>query len=239
MTMLMYDELASWWPLLSAPSEYAEEAALFERLLRQAGTPPQRTLLKLGSGGGNIASFLKKRWEVTLTDISPGMLAVSRALNPECTHIEGDMRTIRLNRAFDAVFVHDAVCYMTNEADLRAAMTTAAEHSRPGGVTVFAPDWVRETYTPETDTGGHDGADGRGLRYLEWSHPAAPGDQTYAVDYVIVTHLPGGESRAVLDRHIEGLFSRDDWVRWLRAAGFSLQVEVSDEGRDIFVCNRD
>ena len=47
------------------------------------------------------------------------MLALSRALNPECEHLAGDMRTLRLGRVFDAVFVHDAVCYMTTRADLR------------------------------------------------------------------------------------------------------------------------
>lgn len=235
MIMKMYEELASWWPLLSSPDEYADEAALFERLLHEAGNPPKRTLLELGSGGGNIASYLKASWEVTLTDVSAPMLEVSRALNPESSHLQGDMRTLRLNKSFDAVFVHDAICYMTSDADLKAAMTTAALHCRPRGVALFAPDWVRETYAPESDTGGHDAEDGRGLRYLEWSHPVRPGAQTYSVDYVIVTHEPDGASEVVLDRHVEGLFARDDWVRWLRAAGFRIDIVTSDEGRDIFV----
>jgi SAM-dependent methyltransferase len=233
--MRMYEELASWWPLLSAPEEYADEAALFTRLLTQAGGPPHETLLELGCGGGNVASFLKARWAITLTDMSSPMLAVSRALNPECAHVEGDMRTLRLSRLFDAVFVHDAVCYMTTENDLEAAITTAAVHCRPGGVALFAPDWVSETYTPGTDTGGHDADDGRALRYLEWSHPVRPGDSAYTVDYVIVTHEAGGETQAVLDRHIEGLFARDAWVTLLRAAGFAVDVVLSDEGRDVFV----
>ncbi len=238
MTMQMYEELASWWPLLSSPGEYADEAALLEGLFKKAGSPPQRTLLELGSGGGNIASYLKASWEVTLTDVSPEMLEVSRALNPECVHVEGDMRTLRLNSLFDAVFVHDAVCYMTTEADLMAAIATAALHCRPGGVALFAPDWVQETYAPESDHGGHDATDGRGLRYLEWSHPVRPGAQTYAVDYVIVTLAADGTSKVMLDRHVEGLFRREDWRRWLRGAGFSVEIALSEEGRDIFLCTR-
>jgi SAM-dependent methyltransferase len=233
--MRMYEDLASWWPLLSAPEEYAGEAVLFNQLFTEAGTPPQNTLLELGCGGGNIASFLKATWAITLTDVSSHMLAVSRALNPECAHVEGDMRTLRLSRLFDAVFVHDAVCYMTTEDDLQAAITSAAVHCRPGGVALFAPDWVSESYTPGTDTGGHDADDGRALRYLEWSHPVRRGDSTYAVDYVIVTHEVSGETEAVLDRHIEGLFARDVWVTLLRAAGFAVDVAVSDAGRDVFV----
>ena len=34
---------------------------------------------------------------MTLTDIAPGMLAMSESINPECEHIVGDMRTLRLD----------------------------------------------------------------------------------------------------------------------------------------------
>ena len=35
---------------------------------------------------------------MTLVDLSEEMLAVSRELNPECEHLQGDMRTLRLGR---------------------------------------------------------------------------------------------------------------------------------------------
>lgn len=52
---------------------------------------------------------------------------------------------------------------------------------------------------------------------------------------MIVTCEAGGETQAVHDRHIEGLFARDVWVSQLRAAGFAVDVALSDEGRDVFV----
>ena len=97
----LYDDLFTWWPLLSAPEEYAEEAAFYERMLVGASARAPQTLLELGSGGGNNASHLKARFNMTLVDRSPGMLEVSRALNPECDHRVGDMRTVRLGRQFD------------------------------------------------------------------------------------------------------------------------------------------
>jgi SAM-dependent methyltransferase len=109
-----YTDLASWWPLISAPEEYAEEAAFAASLLRMAN-PPTRTVLELGSGGGSNAFHLKSEFELTLVDLSEEMLAVSRQLNPECEHLLGDMRTVRLGRCFDAVLVHDAIDYMTTE----------------------------------------------------------------------------------------------------------------------------
>src|SRR5690606_9468970 len=55
----LYDELAEWWPLLSPPADYAEEAAFFHSVLAPEGENPDRpSMLELGSGGGNNASFL-------------------------------------------------------------------------------------------------------------------------------------------------------------------------------------
>lgn len=95
---------------------------------------------------------------------------VSRVINPECTHLAGDMRDLRVGRDFDAVFVHDAIDHMTTGADLRAAFTTAAAHLREGGLLVVAPDHVAETYAAGIDCGGSDDEDGRGLRYPEWTY---------------------------------------------------------------------
>src|SRR5262245_62446192 len=178
----LYDELASWWPLLSAPSEYAEEAAYFRDLFLNTCRPEARALLELGSGGGNNASHLKVHFALTLVDRAPGMLAVSRALNPECEHVEGDLRDVRLGRTFDGVFAHDAIMYVTSEADLRRAIETSFVHCRPGGAAVFAPDWVSETFKPTADHGGYDGV-GRGLRYLEWVRGLSADGWTYDVDY--------------------------------------------------------
>jgi trans-aconitate methyltransferase len=82
-------------------------------------------VLELGSGGGNNASHLKAHCDLTLIDASDRMLALSRRINPECEHVTGDMRTVRLDRQFDAVFIHDAIDYMVTLDDLRAALTTA------------------------------------------------------------------------------------------------------------------
>ena len=111
-TPKLYREYAEWWPLLSAPEDYVQEAAEYTRLILGASGGEARTVLELGSGGGNNASHMKWTFDLTLVDRSPQMLAVSRALNPECEHVEGDMRSVRLGRTFDAVFVHDAIAYI-------------------------------------------------------------------------------------------------------------------------------
>jgi SAM-dependent methyltransferase len=170
----LYRELASWFHLLTRPEDYAFEADLYGRLLTESAQIPVTTVLELGSGGGNNASHMKAQFQLTLTELSEEMLALSRSINPECEHIQGDMKTLRLGRQFDAVFVHDAVSYMTTEDDLRAAMVTAWAHCKPGGATVLGQDEVRESFRAKTD---HEDMtaptalstiwNGRGIRTLE------------------------------------------------------------------------
>jgi SAM-dependent methyltransferase len=212
------------------PADYAEEAGIYRRLLAEAGRPPLRTVLELGSGGGNNASHLKRHFQLTLVDLSPDMLQVSQALNPECEHLQGDMRTVRLGRVFDAVFVHDAIGYMTTEQDLRAAIETAFVHCRPGGGALFAPDHLRENFRTGTDHGGHDG-DGRGVRYLEWTWDPDPADTTYLADYAYLFRNPDGSVQVEHDRHVQGLFPRATWLRLLDQVGFrarAVPVEHSE-----------
>jgi len=226
--MRMYTDLAPWFHLLTQPSDYREEAEFVTRVADDVVEGRAETLLELGSGGGNNASHLKARFTCTLTDLSPDMLALSETLNPECEHLQGDMRTLRLGRTFDVVFVHDAVSYLTTEDDLRAAIDTAAAHVRPGGVVILTPDATTEIFEPRTDHGGHDGDDGRSLRYLEWIHPRTPGTSTYTVDYAIAVQGPDQPFEIVHDRHVLGVFPSATWRRLLEEAGLEV-VETTVE----------
>ncbi len=232
--LAMYDEEADWFHLLTAPAEYADEAAFILSALREAVDGPMETLLELGSGGGNTASHLKARLRLTLTDVAPAMLALSETLNPECEHIAGDMRTLRLGRVFDAVLVHDAIMYMTTEADLRAALETAFVHTRPGGASIFVPDCVRETFVADTKHGGHDGP-GRALRYLEWTYDPDPADTTFVTEFAMLLREGSDSTRVRYDRHVEGLFARADWLRFVAETGFEVSSVEDPYGRVVFV----
>ena len=236
----LYTDLAGWWPLISPPGEYADEAA-FAAALLSSGQAPVREVLELGSGGGHNAVHLKKRFAMTLIDQSADMLAVSRRLNPECEHLQGDMRTVRLGRTFDAVFVHDAVDYMLNPVDLTRTVETAFAHCRPGGVAVFMPDAVTETFEPTSGHGGgDDGVTGRGARYLEWTWDPDPADSWVDTVYVFVLRDADGSIEVVHERHRTGLFARPAWLRILSDVGFEATVvteETSEDRtpRDVFV----
>lgn len=116
----LYSGLAQWWPQVSPVSDYDEEVGFSLRL------------------------FEPSTLRLALVDPSHEMLDVSRALNPECEHIAGGMRSARVVRVFDRVLIHDAIKSMTTLDELRQAIETAYVHPAPGGIALFVPDALRE-----------------------------------------------------------------------------------------------
>lgn len=235
----LYTELAEWWPLLSPPSHYEDEADELVAMVESAATSRPCTLLELGCGGGSMAWHLKRHFVLTLTDHSPQMLAVSQAANPECEHLIGDMRSLDLGRQFDAVLIHDAIMYAASREAVLATLATAHRHCRPGGVLIVMPDHLSETFKPSTSVGGEDGSDGRGLRFVEWAWDPNSHDDTYEVAYAFLLRHVDGTISTEGDRHRLGLFPRNSWLTWLREAGFQPRDLIDSFGRTVFVGVRD
>lgn len=239
----LYHDLAEWWPLVSPPHEYAAEAAYLAALLGAANVPVSE-ILDLGSGGGHVAAHLKGAFTLTLVDIAAPMLAVSRRLNPECAHRQGDMRSVRLGRTFDAVLAHDAVDYVTSLGDLRRVIETAFAHCRPGAMALFVPDHVKDTFRPASGSGGG-GTDAAGRRasFAERTWDPDPDDDLIRAEYVFRLREADGTETVVHEAHDLGAFSRRAWAGQLSAAGFELRADpgVLDVGRrpgNLFVARR-
>jgi len=219
----LYAELAGWWPVISPPAEYTDDGAVINEMFATAARPVL-TVLDLGSGGGHVALHIKQGRSMTLVDMSADMLRASRLLNPDCEHIEGDMRTIRLGREFDAVLVHDAIDYVTSQEDLARVIRTAFAHCRPAGVAVFAPDHTAETFRAGTGGGGGHDASGRQASFRERTSDPVPGDDWILAEYEFTLRDVDGTVTVVPEAHRLGSFRRDTWVRLLQAAGFTAEV---------------
>ncbi len=179
-TPRLYDDLAYLWPLMSPPEDYADEGERWRRELRARLGPGRIRFLDLGTGGGHhlhqIIGGEGDRFDAAAVDLSETMLGHSRRLNPGVSHHVGDMRSVRLDETFDAVLIHDAISYMTTEADLLAAFATARAHLRPGGLLLAAPDDYAETFDPPRVRHETRRAAGRELTYVECSTDADPTD---------------------------------------------------------------
>jgi len=223
MSSLLYDELVPYYRLIDPVADHEVEAATYHEALTGAIAGRAESLLELGSGGGHNAHYLRQHYNCTLSDISEPMLALSRDLNPDCEHEVGDMRSLRLDRTFDAVLLHDAVVYMTDETQLREALETAFVHTRPGGAAIVAPDYFRETFKEETQLiQGNDRR--RHLRCIEWTWDPDPNDTTYTVDYALLLREDNDAMQSFHDVHVEGLFPRDTWTGLLADIGYEVEI---------------
>ena len=239
--MRLYDDLTPWYRLIDPPADHLDEATVYTRALTGAVTGRAETLLELGAGAGHNALFMKRQFRCTLTDISPKMQALSRELNPDCEHLPGDMRSLRLDRQYDAVFVHDAVCYITTLDDLAQVAATAYIHTRPGGAALFAPDYVRERFA-ETSAplAADDGS--RSIRGVEWAWDPHPADTCYLVEYALLLR-DGSNLTAAQDHHEEGLFSIAEWMSVLEHAGYEVSLIERPPDEDgqtdrVFLCEK-
>lgn len=244
-TFHLYTDLAWLWPMWGdVTTEYADYCRHVTGLIQQHAKRPAGTLLDIGCGGGKNVLNLKRTFDVTGVDLSGAMLAQAKELNPECAFVQGDMRTFRLGRTFDAVLMDDAISYMTCLADFVAAFRTAHAHLNPGGVLIATPDVTRETFqqnrtiaTPAAPRATPAGFD---VVFVENTYDPDPTDEQYetTVVYLIRDH---GRLRIETDRWTMGVFSLDTWRRVLCETGFEVHEGRYGAGEDaytVFTCVR-
>lgn len=221
----IYADLADWWPLISPPREYSAESAYLAAVLDRALGQDRPQVLDLGSGGGHVAVHLSHKFDLTLVDLSPEMLAVSQQLLPDRPHVQGDMRSVRLGQTFDAVLVHDSIDYIIGTSDLRLVIETAAAHCRPGGIVLFVPDHLQDTFVEVGGAGGGGvDATGRTATFTERTWDPRPGDDWVQADYEFTLCTADGDEKVVHESHRLSAFSRQTWLAQLAQAGLQLDL---------------
>lgn len=231
-TPRLYSDLAYLWPLLSPPEHYEAEATALTELIDQHSqdkTEQRLSVLELGAGGGHTLVHLVERFDCTAVDLSGPMLGHCQRLVPEATAVVGDMRSIRLDKTFDAVFIHDAIDYMLSEQDVRATLETAAAHLKPGGLCVIAPTYTRENFVDGDVADDGTTTDSEELTYFTYIHDPEPTDDTF--EMILLYLIRDTETRTVEvveDRHTCGLFSNEQWVQWMTDAGMHAELRETD-----------
>lgn len=142
----MFGDYAKYYNLLYQDKNYAEETDFVLGLLTH-GNRVLHSLLDLGCGTGRHALELaRKGLTVEGVDISETMLDMGRrmlsAVRPSPADLpvlhEGDVRTIRLGKTFDAVTsLFHVMSYQNRDEDARALLVTAREHLEPDGLFLF------------------------------------------------------------------------------------------------------
>ena len=222
---LAYNDLAWTERLLADPEDYRAEAESCIDLIRRAAPGAVETLLHLGSGAGGHDRFFKQAFQVTGVDLSPGMLALARETNPDVDYFQGDMRTMRLGRTFDAVAVPDSSDYLRTRSDIERTLATAAAHLKPGGVLLFVAKPAEGFSNNNFAYSGE--RDGVHVTLLENNHvdPARP-ERYQAVMVWLIRR--GGSLSVHHETHQLGLFSRAVWEAQFEQAGFRMRATAMD-----------
>lgn len=144
--MSVFNLYAAYYDLLYRDKDYAAETDYLTGLIREV-VPSLRTVLELGCGtGGHAVQLAKHGLEVHGIDLSADMIerassrrhAAPAALAQMLSFGQGDVRSYRANRAFDAVIsLFHVVSYQTSNADQEQTFATARAHLRAGGAFVF------------------------------------------------------------------------------------------------------
>jgi len=144
--MTVFDKYARYYALLYRDKDYAGEAGFVQQITARLA-PGAKTILELGCGGGKHAvELVRMGFSVHGIDRSREMLADARERIKSLagdqagrlTVEEGDVRTFKTDRRFDAVVsLFHVVSYQPTDDDLRATFATAAEHLDPGGLFLF------------------------------------------------------------------------------------------------------
>jgi len=238
-TCHLYTDLAWLWPMWGdASTEYAHYCRHVIELIRQHTKRPTITLLDIGCGGGKNVSNLKSLFKVTGVDLSSVMLAQAKELNPECTFIQGDMRTFSLGRTFDAALMDDAISHMNCLADFTAAFRTASAHLELGGILVATPDVTIETFQQNRTCSTPVTRDGFDVVFVENVYDPDPTDEQYetTILYLIRDH---GRLRIETDHWTLGIFSLDTWRHVLRETGFEVhegRYNLEEYEYTVFAC---
>lgn len=224
-TWITYNELAWTEDWLVDPAEYEDEVKVYVDLLKASAAESPRTLLHLGCGAGGHDRVFKQHFAITGVDLSLGMLNRARAAHPDIEYIEGDMRTLRLNRQFDAVAIPDSIDYMASLGDLRQAIQTAVEHLKSGGVLLVVGK-TEEIFRNNNFayTGEKDGVHVTLLEnnYINAFHP-----NTYEATLVYLIRRQG-ELTIYTDQQVLGLFPQEEWDNVFRDAGVAMRKTTLD-----------
>ncbi|UZQ55230.1 class I SAM-dependent methyltransferase [Trichothermofontia sichuanensis B231] len=144
--MTVFGQYARYYDLLYQDKDYQKESDFIIELLKEYA-PHAKNLLELGCGTGRHAEYLLKAgYQITGVEKSADMLKIcqqrQQRLSPDLKSLleitEGDLRTIRIGKKFDAVLaLFHVISYQSTNDDLLAAFTTVHEHLEPGGIFIF------------------------------------------------------------------------------------------------------
>ena len=221
-TTSVFNAYSRYYDLLYRDKNYAAEASYIQSLLSRHGIECG-DLLEFGSGTGKHGRLLAEKG-YTVHGIERSAEMVSQAVEKHgFTCQQGDIRTVQMERRYDAVLsLFHVVSYLTDNASVHAVFDRAAEHLASGGLFVFDFWYSPAVYAqkPEVRVKRMDDTEVEIVRIAEpKSHP---NQNRVDVNYTIFARdLASGASHTLAETHDMRHFSLPEIDLLAEASGFS------------------
>ena len=187
---------AGAYDALYQDKDYEAECDFLEQIFNRYAQSPIHTILDLGCGtGGHALPLARRGYVVTGVDRSEQMLTEARRRADAVAvggrlpagFVHGDIRTLDLGCAFDAVIAMFAVIsYQTTNEDLLAAFGTARRHLAPGGLFIFDA-WFGPAVLAQRPTDRLKTIESNGERTIRFAHPELDvGKHIVSVSYKVL-----------------------------------------------------
>ena len=227
----MFEKSARYYDTLYSWKDYAGEVAKLHDLIRKYNLGAS-SLLDVACGTGHHLELLRERYEVEGLDIDANLLEVAQDKNPGVPLHAGDMVEFDLGRTFDVVVcLFSSIGYVQTVDNLQRATRSMAHHLAPGGA-LFIEPWL----TPDAFEAGQVGllvVDEPELKITRMSSTRrAARVSILEFDYLVGT-AQGTEH--FKETHRLGLFTDDDHLDGMRAAGLEPQEPADLMGRGLHI----
>jgi SAM-dependent methyltransferase len=235
----LYSTHAHLWPMLAPLESYEGEMAEWCGIIeRELSVPEDLEILDLGTGGGHhlyhLLNQLPGKPRAVAVDLSREMLERVQSLVPRVECLQQDMTTLRLDRHFSLIVVHDSFCYLTQAAQLSALFSTIFIHLDEAGLALLKLDAVKDTFSGPYRYLTNFGQDAFDITLTHYEWDPDPSDSQLEVIYLFLERL-GDRVETREERHALGLFGRDEIVRLALEQGLRgalVELEPWDEERE-------
>ena len=220
----MFTQSAHLYDAIYYFKDYAQEV---ERLVALVGNynSGAKTLLDVACGTGKHLECLQSHYQVEGLDLNDEFLQTARERLPEVPLHRASMLDFNFDRGFDVVTcLFSSIGYVQTTENLHQTIGNMARHLNPGGALMVEPWFYPDTYYPGRVHANF--VNEPELKIARMTVSAVDG-QLSIMDMHYLVGTPDG-IRQFNERHALGLFTHDEYVNAIEAAG--LQVHFDEPG---------
>ncbi|WP_050615839.1 class I SAM-dependent DNA methyltransferase [Bacillus testis] len=229
---MSYERFASVYDILMEDVPYDRWIALFVEEMGKTGMVGKK-VLDVACGTGEFTIRLAQRgFDVSGVDLSEDMLSIARdkaeqqKLNLPFYH--QDMTELDTGEVYDGVVIFcDSLNYLRNEEETKKTFAAVYEHLHEGGLFLFDVHSVYKIHQIFADATFADA--GEEVSYI-WN--SFLGEEPNSIEHELTFFVENdsGLYERFEEDHYQRTYPVEDYLGWLKQAGFSIKRLVGDLG---------